>query len=90
MLPEMAVTLLTIPEVATRSKLSEKTIRRLIARGELVACKVGGRWRVRESDCEAWLDRGRVVPLTNGRVVPGRTVPVRGSLDALREIEAAA
>ena len=51
--------LLTIREVAERLKVSVKTVRRLIQRGELEACQVGRQWRVSEADLIIYLARQR-------------------------------
>lgn len=77
---------MSVDEVARIMKLSAKTIRRAIERGELVAHKVCGRWRVREPDLEAWIERGRFVP---GAKVPAHapaSPEQRGSLAALQRI----
>lgn len=50
--------LLAIPDVSARINFSEKTVRRLIARGELPAIRPGGargRIRVDQDDLEQWL-----------------------------------
>lgn len=54
--------LLTIREVAESLQVSEKTIRRLVSRGELAGFKVGdrGQVRVKSEDLEAYLERQRV------------------------------
>lgn len=54
--------MLTIREVADKVRLSEKTIRRLIKRGELVAYRVGdrGQLRVKAADLERYLEGQRV------------------------------
>lgn len=54
--------LLTIPEVAEAMKVSEKTVRRLIKRGDLPAFKVGdrGQLRVEEQDLERYIVSQRV------------------------------
>jgi excisionase family DNA binding protein len=80
--------LLTVREVAGRSRFSTKTVRRAIDRGELLASKVSGRWLVWESDFLAWIDRGRFVPRPVPDVAAIPAPPERGSLAALREIEA--
>lgn len=79
--------ILTVEEVARRSKLGPKAVRNAIRRGELRASKLCGRWRVRERDYDDWFDSCRivVVPMT---VVEVPTAPAtRGSLEALRRIE---
>ena len=54
--------LYTLREVADALQVSEKTIRRLVNRGDLVGFKVGdrGQVRVRSEDLEAYLERQRV------------------------------
>ena len=47
--------LLSVAETATRLRVSEKTIRRLIARGELPALRVGSQIRIDVADLERWL-----------------------------------
>ena len=54
--------LLTVHDVADTMKVSEKTVRRLIKRGDLSAYKVGerGQLRVKECDLERYLEAQRV------------------------------
>ena len=54
--------LLTVQEVAETIKVSEKTVRRLIKRGDLAAYKVGdrGQLRVKDGDLERYVDSQRV------------------------------
>ena len=54
--------LLTIQEVADTMKVSEKTVRRLIKRGNLAAYKLGerGQLRVKECDLESYVEAQRV------------------------------
>jgi excisionase family DNA binding protein len=78
--------LLSVDDVAQIAKLSAKTVRRAIERGDLVGHKVCGRWRIRESDFEAWIERGRFVAV--GETSPKRPASseARGSIAALRRI----
>ncbi len=46
----------TIKEVAAYLKLTEKTAYRLAAEGKLPGFKVGGSWRFKMSDLEAWIE----------------------------------
>ena len=86
----MAVTFLTVDEVAAQARLSSKTVLRAVGRGELVAYKVGGRWRVKEGDFAAWVERGRFIPSVSPNApLPEPVVPSHGSLAALRKLEAA-
>ena len=48
--------LLTLKQVADRLQLSERTLYRLLERGELPGRKVGGQWRFRMSEVDYWLD----------------------------------
>ena len=52
--------LFTIPEVGAVLQVSEKTVRRWIASGELPAAKLGSQWRIRPRDLEDFV-RDRVV-----------------------------
>jgi len=47
---------LTVVEVAELLKVSEKTVRRLAARGEVPSFHVGAQRRFRRADIEAWID----------------------------------
>lgn len=46
---------LTIKQVAERLHLSEKTIRRLITRGDLMAHQFGTQYRISEADLSTYL-----------------------------------
>lgn len=54
--------LLTVQEVAEAMRVSEKTVRRLIKRGDLSAYKVGdrGQLRVKEGELDRYLESQRV------------------------------
>jgi excisionase family DNA binding protein len=47
--------LLTVAETADRLRISEKTVRRLIDRGELPSLRVGVQIRIDQSELESWL-----------------------------------
>lgn len=47
--------ILTLREVAEYLKLAEKTAYRLAAEGKLPGFKVGGSWRFKKTDVEAWI-----------------------------------
>lgn len=79
--------ILTVEEVARRSKLGEKAVRNAIRRGELRASKLCGRWRIREKDYEAWFDSGRLVVRPVAVVEVPAPPGLKGSLAALRRIE---
>jgi excisionase family DNA binding protein len=59
---EKDMMLLTVQDVAEVMRISEKTVRRLIKRGDLVAYKVGdrGQLRVNEHEVERYLESQRV------------------------------
>lgn len=59
---------LTVPEVAQRWRLKERSVRQEIGRGNLRAIKVGGQWLITPADVEAF-EATRV----NVRPVPKRT-----------------
>lgn len=46
--------ILTVEEVATYLKVTERSIYSLLARQEIPAFKVGGTWRFRVDEIEAW------------------------------------
>ena len=48
--------LLTLPEAAELLHVSTRTVQRMIRRDELPAFKVGGQWRLRESQLMNWLE----------------------------------
>lgn len=49
--------ILTIREVAEYLKLAEKTVYRLVAEGKIPGFKVGGAWRSRRAEIDAWIKR---------------------------------
>lgn len=51
----MSDEILTLKEVAQYLKLAEKTAYRLAAEGKLPGFKVGGSWRFRRQELEAWI-----------------------------------
>jgi len=51
--------LLTIADIAERDRVSEKTVRRWIKSGELIAHKLGGQWRISEADHALFLHQRR-------------------------------
>lgn len=48
--------ILTLPEVAQLLKVAEKTVYSMAQKAELPAFKVGGQWRFRRTDLDAWID----------------------------------
>lgn len=52
----MSDEILTLPEVARLLKVAEKTVYTMAQKGELPAFKVGGQWRFRRADLDAWID----------------------------------
>ena len=49
--------IITVTEVAAYLKLTQKTAYRLAAQGKIPGFKVGGSWRFRLSEIDAWIDR---------------------------------
>lgn len=47
--------MLTLAEAAELIHLSKRTLSRMINRNEFPAFKVGGQWRVRESELNKWI-----------------------------------
>jgi len=48
--------ILTIREVADYLRITEKTAYRLAASNKLPGFKVGGSWRFRQSEIDAWIE----------------------------------
>lgn len=54
--PNPAITpLLTIPQAAEVLQVSERTVRRWIDRGELIAHRIGRQWRISQMDLETFI-----------------------------------
>ncbi len=47
--------LMTIPDVAEQLQVSEKTIRRWLTRGDLIAHRIGRQLRISEPDFQAFI-----------------------------------
>ena len=47
--------MLSLREVADRLGVSEMTVRRLVKRGELVAVRVGGQYRISEENLQRYI-----------------------------------
>jgi excisionase family DNA binding protein len=50
------IRLLTLSEAANLLQVSTRTLQRMIRNGELPAFKVGGQWRVRETQLKQWVE----------------------------------
>ncbi|OOE82528.1 DNA-binding protein [Salinivibrio sp. ML198] len=48
--------ILTLKELAAYLKLAEKTAYRLASEGKLPGFKVGGSWRFKREDLDAWIN----------------------------------
>ena len=53
--------LMTTREVLLYLRVTPRTVYRLIREGDLPAVRMGGQWRFRRVDIEAWLERQRQV-----------------------------
>lgn len=49
--------IMTIKEVSKYLKLAEKTAYRLAAQGKIPGFKIGGSWRFRRSEIDAWIEK---------------------------------
>ena len=47
---------LTLPEVAQLLKVNDKTVYSLAQKGVLPGFKVGGQWRFKRADFDAWVE----------------------------------
>lgn len=50
------IRLLTLSEAANLLQVSTRTLQRMIRNGELPAFKVGGQWRLRETQLRQWVE----------------------------------
>lgn len=57
----MSDVMLTVAQAAEYLKVCDKTVRRLIAKQELVASKVGNSWRIQKVDIDKYLKETRNV-----------------------------
>jgi excisionase family DNA binding protein len=64
--------LLTLPEAAQMLHVSTRTLQRMIRKNDLPAFKVGGQWRVRESQLAQWI---RFREGSSGTTENGRSSP---------------
>lgn len=53
----MQTDIMTIKELAAYLKMAEKTLYRLAANGEVPGFKIGGAWRFRKSEIDAWIKK---------------------------------
>jgi excisionase family DNA binding protein len=51
------IRLLTLSEAAMLLQVSTRTLQRMIRQRQLPAFKVGGQWRMRESQLSEWLEQ---------------------------------
>lgn len=59
----MGASILTLHEACAELRVSEKTLRAILARGELLGRKVGAQWRIRADDITSYL-KGDPCPST--------------------------
>ena len=66
--PELAYRQLTVEAAAERMSTSVRFVRRLIAERRIAYVKVGRHVRIAESDIAAFIEAGRIAPMTRSRV----------------------
>lgn len=54
------IKLLTLAEAAAVLKVSKRTLLRIIQQREVPAFKIGGQWRIRESQFKKWVDHKEI------------------------------
>lgn len=59
---QMEERIYTLQQVAEMLEFHPNTIRRWIAKGDLVASELGGQFRIRKSDLDALMDRKQIKP----------------------------
>ncbi|OGP30918.1 MAG: hypothetical protein A2038_00710 [Deltaproteobacteria bacterium GWA2_57_13] len=52
----MEMRLITLAEAASLLQVSKRTLLRMIQKKEVPAFKVGGQWRIRETQFKEWVD----------------------------------
>ena len=57
------IRLLTLTEAATLLQVSTRTLQRMIRNGKLPAFKVGGQWRLRETQLRQWVEDRQTTPV---------------------------
>ena len=67
----MSSDVMTLPEVAKYLRLTEKTTYRLAADGTLPGFKVGGSWRFRQVDIDAWIEARKAETQESVKPEPG-------------------
>lgn len=55
----MQVDIFTIQQAAKYLQVCDKTVRRLIAKNELIASKVGKSWRIKKEDIDGYLEKNK-------------------------------
>ena len=53
----MEKSILTVPEVAKRLRVTQKTVRTWISERRLTAIRIGREWRLREEDIQEFIQR---------------------------------
>jgi excisionase family DNA binding protein len=56
------ICLLTLSEAASLLQVSTRTLQRMIRGGQLPAFKVGGQWRLRETQLRQWVESREIAP----------------------------
>jgi excisionase family DNA binding protein len=56
------ICLLTLAEAANLLQVSTRTLQRMIRNGQLPAFKVGGQWRLRETQLRQWVESRETPP----------------------------
>ena len=57
---------LTLKEVAALLKIAERTAYMMVQRGDLPGFKVGGQWRFKRKDIDAWMEEQKRVDHKGG------------------------
>jgi excisionase family DNA binding protein len=55
--PQRDIRLLTLSEAAQRLQVSTRKLHRMIRNAHLPAFKVGGQWRLRETQLHQWIEQ---------------------------------
>ena len=69
--PPIGDHLLTLREAADVLRLSTRTVRKYILRGEIKGRIIGGRWRIRRADLDAFFATRVVTGISPERMITG-------------------
>ena len=70
-MPRSVEPAMTVRDVAAFLNVDEKTIYRLVQKGDLPGFKVSGSWRFQRPDLEVWIDRRKLIAKKKSELLKG-------------------